>query len=311
MIPFLSKLLNSSPKRRTAACRTAACRSGLGIESLEPRQMLAAADLTIANEVLVEVEPLGVNVHIASTLVVVNSGPVALIANDVHLVGVLSTDQIFGNGDDVELDLDLLDLNLFPGTIANGSISGSVNQEHYQAANYLLIKIDPDDAINEVSENNNLATLALPQLPTLTTSAGQTSGKTNRPIRVDPGITFTDSPSQNFSGGQLRVAVDNDDSDHNILSIKRIKTDTGVLRRKQNELRLGTSVIGTISGGAHTQPLVITFTGAVGVDEVEKIASAVSLRGKKGVTGVRSVEFFVVEPSVVVGFVASKQVALT
>ncbi len=306
MFPTLCALLNPGPKRRKPSVPRA-----LAVESLEPRLLLAAADLTIANESLIEIEPFGANVHIASTLVVVNSGPVGLVANNVHLEGVLSVDQIFGNGDDVELDLDLLDLNLLPGTIANGSISGNVNQEHYAAANYLLIKIDPDDAINEVSENNNLAVLALPQLPTLNTSAGQTVGKTNRAIRVDPGITFSDSPAQSFTGGELRIAVDNDESDHNILSVKRIKTEAGVLRRKQNELRLGTTVIATLDGGTHTQPLVITFTGNVGVDELETIASAVSLRGKKGVSGVRNVQFFVVEPTVVTGFIVEKQVALT
>ena len=305
MFLALNKLFSRNTNRRTAPVR-----QGLTVETLEDRKLLASADLTIANEVIVEVEPAGANVHIAATLAVVNSGPVGLIANNVHLEGVLSTDSIFGNGDDVLLDLDLLDLNLLPGTIANGNISGNVSLEHYQAANYLLIKIDPNDAVSEVSDDNNLAIMTLPGLPTLTTSAGQTVGKTNRAVRVDPGITFSDNIFQNFAGGQLRVSVDNDIGDNNILSIKRMKTDAGVMRRKGNELRMGTSVIATLDGGTNTQPLVITFTSNVNVDELEEIASAVSLRGKKGVPGVRDVEFYVVEPTIVTGFIATKQVAL-
>ncbi len=306
MFRKLCNLLASSARRRT---RTRHQR--IAIESLEPRQLLASADLTLAEQVLVEVEPSGANVHIASTVAEVNSGSVGLVANNVHIEGVLSTDTIFGNGDDVELDLDLLDLNLPPGTIANASISGSVNLEHYEAASFLLIKIDPDDAVSEVSDSNNTVLLFLPQLPTLSPSTGQTAGKTNRAVRVDPGISFTDSLGQNFNGSSLHVAVENDDGDNNILSIKRIKTDSGVLRRKQNELRLGTQVIGNVTGGTNTQPLVITFTATVHVDDVESVASAVSLRGKKGVTGLRNVQFYVAEAQVVTGFIAEKLVSLT
>lgn len=280
------------------------------VESLEPRQLLAAADLTLADEALVSIEPAGVNVHIDSTVRVVNSGTAALFANDVELSAVLSVDSIFGNGDDVELDLDLLDLNLPAGTVANGHLTGTVNQEHYLAAHFLLIKIDPADEVGEVSENNNTAVLALPHLPTLTASPGQTVGKTNRMLRVDPGMTFTDSPSQSFDGGQLRVSIADDLGDHNILSIKRIKTDAGILRRRQNELRLGDEVIGTISGGTNTQPLVISFTGNVHASQIEQTASAVSLKGKKGVTGVRDVEFYIVEPTIVIGFTTTRQVIL-
>jgi len=283
---------------------------GFGIETLELRQLLAA-DLTIANQSLISVEPSGPNVHISASLFVVNTGNLGLVANNVHLEGVLSTDAIFGNADDVFIDLDLLDLNLPPGTVANGSISGNSTLAHYQAANFLLIKIDSNDALNEASELNNIAAISLPELPTLTTTAGQTTGRTNRAVRVDPGIEFTDSASQNFAGGALRVSVKLDAGDHNVLSIKRIRTESGVLRRKQNELRLGKSVIATISGGTNTNPMVITFTGDVGVNEVEAIASAVSLKGKKGVTGVRDVQFFVVEPEVVTGFIATKQVSLS
>ncbi len=306
MFPVLRNLFATRAKRRTPARHSVSA-----IESLEARQVLASADLTMASEVLIEVEPAGGNVHISASALVANEGPVGLVANDVHLLAVLSTDAIFGNGDDVDLDLDLLDLNLLPGTVANASISGNVTREHYDAANYVLIKIDADDAINEEFEANNVGLLTLPQMPTLTTSAGQTAGKTNRPVRVDPGITLTDSFGENYNGGQLRVSVVADAADNNVLSIKRIKTDSGVLRRRQNELRLGNEVIGTIAGGTHTQELVISFTSNVNVDELQQIASAVSLKGKKGVPGVRTVQFYVVEDQIVTGFIAAKQVSLT
>lgn len=304
MFRKLCNLLATPSKRRARRASQA-----LAIESLEPRQLLAA-DLTLDNLSLVEVEPNGANVHIASTLVVVNSGDIGLIANDVHLEGVLSTDAVFGNADDVLLDLDLLDLNLIPGTIANGSISGNVSLAEYQAANFLIIRVDPDDAVNEENELNNQTLLFVPQLPTFDTSPGQTVGKTNRAVRVDPNISFADSPAQPFNGAQLHASVENDAGDDNILSIKRIKTDKGILRRRQNELQLGGEVIGTINGGTNTQPLVITFNANVNVDDVEMVASAVSLRGKKGVAGVRNVQFYVSEATIVTGFIAEKQVVL-
>jgi len=305
MFAFLKNLFAPRVTRRPSPIRR-----GFGIESLESRQLLAA-DLTIASEDLISIEPNGANVHISAQMFVLNAGDQGLIANNVHLEGVLSSDLVFGNADDVLVDLDLLDLNLPAGTVANGNISGNVSLASYQAANFLLIKIDSDTDINEANENNNVALMSLPDLPTLTTSPGQTSGKTNRVVRVDPGIQFTDSASQKFSGGALHVLVDNDVGDNNVLSVKRIRTESGVLRRRQNELRLGSTVIGTIQGGTNSQQLIITFTGDVGRDEIQSIASAVSLKGKKGVTGVRDVQFFVVEPEVVTGFVAVKQVLLT
>ena len=84
-----------------------------------------------------------------------------------------------------------------------------------------------------------------------------------------------------------------------------------MIRRKQNELRLGNEVIGTIVGGTNTQDLVISFNSNTNANEMQKIASAVSLKGKRGVPGVRTVEFYVVEAQVVTGFIASKQVSLT
>ena len=305
--PALRNLFATRTKRRTPAPHPA-----YGIESLEARQVLASADLTMASEVLIEVEPTGANnVHISASALVVNEGPVGLVANNVQLVAVLSTDAIFGNGDDMDFDIDLLDLNLLPGTVANASLSGNVTRDQYAAANYILVKIDANDAISEESDDNNEGLLLLPQMPTFTTSAGQTVGKTNRPVRVDPGITFTDSFGSNFNGGQLRVSVAADSGDNNVLSIKRIKTDLGVIRRKQNELRLGNEVIGTIVGGTNTQDLVISFNSNTNANEMQKIASAVSLKGKRGVPGVRTVEFYVVEAQVVTGFIASKQVSLT
>ncbi len=307
MFPVLRNVFANRLKRRTPAVHPAS-----GVESLEARQVLASADLTMASEVLIEVEPAGANhVHIVASALVVNEGPVALVANDVDLVAVLSTDAIFGNGDDIDFDIDLLDLNLLPGTVANASLTGNVTRDHYDAANYLLIKIDPNSEISEESDDNNVGLLLLPQMPTLTTSIGQTVGKTNRPVRVDPDITFTDSFASNFNDGQLRVSVAGDSGDNNVLSIKRIKTDLGVIRRRQNELRLGNQTIGTIAGGTNTQELVISFSDNINVNEMQKIASAVSLKGKKGVPGVRTVEFYVVESQIVTGFVASKQVSLT
>ena len=306
MFRVLRNLFAAQPKRRVRASTGMAA-----VESLEARQVLASADLTMASEVLIEVEPSGANVHISASALIVNEGPVGLVANNVHLLAVLSTDAIFGNGDDVDLDLDLVDLNLLPGTVANASISGNVTREHYEAANYVLIKIDPNEAISEASDDNNVGLILLPQLPTFTTSAGQTVGKTNKAVRVDPGISFADSFGENFNGGQLRVSVAGDVGDHNELSIKRIKTDGGVLRRRQNQLRQGNQVIGTITGGTNTQELVISFTDNINVNEMETIASAVSLKGKKGVTGVRTVQFYVVEDQIVTGFIATKQVSLT
>lgn len=305
MFRKLYNLFSTPSKRRTRSNSRVAA-----IESLEQRQLLAA-DLTLASLSFVEVEPAGANVHIATTLFIGNSGDLGLIANNVRLEGVLSTDPIFGNADDVLLDLDFVDLNLIAGAAASGSISGNVTLAEYQEANFLLIRVDSDDAVNEDNEGNNGVLTGLPQLPTFNTSGGQTVGKTNRNVRVDPNITFTDTISQDFNGGSMHVSVENDAGDDNILSIKRTRTEAGVIRRKGNELRLGTTVIGTINGGTNTQPLVITFTSTVQADELELVASAVSLKGKKGVTGVRNVQFYVAEAEVVTGFIAEKQVSLT
>lgn len=282
------------------------------IETPEHRQLLAA-DLTIpsANAAILEISPHDATLlNISASFLASNIGDQSAVG-DVTFQAFLSADQIFGNGDDFAAGGNSAGLDLEPAASINRVISGTPAATEYLASNFLLIKVDFSDSIAEGNESNNVVAIPLPRLPFLATSNGQTTGQTKKTVVVDSQITFTDADSNNFNGGALRVSVLDDQADNNILSLAKTKTSSGILRISKGQLRIGKTVIGTVTGGINAEPLIITFTTQTSKSTIQTIAAAITLRGKKGVAGVRTVNFQVFEPTIIAGPVATKLVNLS
>lgn len=305
----LTQLLNvigGVPRRRADPHRAL-----LSIETLEARQ-LPAGDLTIVNGVLADIAVDQANsVNVAASFFVENVGDQTIMADDVVFQAFLSADQVFGNGDDFAAGGNSADLTILAGASVNRVISGTPALSEYLASNFLLIKVDVSDVAAEGNENNNVIAIPLPRLPLIDTSDGQTTGITKKAVVVDPLLTFTDADTLDFNGASLRVSVANDSADNNVLSLKKTKTAAGTLRRVQGELRLGKNVIGSITGGTNAEPLNINFNSHVTAQDIRTIASAITLAGKKGVVGLRTVQFHVVEATVVTGPISTRQVLLS
>lgn len=251
------------------------------------------------------------SVNVAASFDVENVGDQTIMADDVVFQAFLSADQVFGNGDDFAAGGNSADLTILAGASVNRAISGTPTLPEYLASNFQLIKVDFSDVAAEGNENNNVIAIPLPRLPLIDTSDGQTTGKTKKAVVVDPLLTFTDADTQDFNGASLWVSVANDSADNNVLSLKKTKTAAGTLRRVQGELRLGKNVIGSINGGINAEPLIINFNSHVTAQDVRTIASAITLAGKKGVVGLRTVQFHVVEATVVTGPISTRQVLLS
>lgn len=307
MLPaLLLKLIGSPPRRRMRPIR-----ASLNPETLEARQLLAG-DLTILNGALTEVSVDQFNaINVIANFTVANIGDQDISADNVVFQAFVSADQVFGNGDDFVVGGNSANVNLVASASVNRVISGTSNLSDYQASNFLLIKVDYANTVVEGDETNNVIAIPLPHLPLVDTSDGQTAGATNKVIVVDPLLTVSDADTQNFNGGSLRVSVANDQGDNNILAVKKTKTPAGTLRRVKDELRVGKTVIGTVTGGTGAQPLLIHFNTHVTAQDIQEIARVITLRGKKGVTGPRTVQFQVIEPTIVSGPISTKVVNLS
>lgn len=80
------------------------------------------------------------------------------------------------------------------------------------------------------------------------------------PTRIGPVVTLGDVDSANFDGGSLRLELTSGGEAADRLSIRNQGTGTGQIGFDGTTLTYGGAVIGTVTGGDGTDPLVVTFT---------------------------------------------------
>jgi len=80
-------------------------------------------------------------------------------------------------------------------------------------------------------------------------------------LGIDGSATITDLDSDNFSGGQLTVAITTNATNSDRLGIRNSGTATGQIGVSSNGVTYGGTPIGTFSGGEGSSPLVITLSG--------------------------------------------------
>jgi hypothetical protein len=90
-------------------------------------------------------------------------------------------------------------------------------------------------------------------------------------IPIGSSATITDVDSPNFSQGVLRINLKSGGSSDDRLRIRTQGTGAGQINVQGNQVRTGTVVLGTFTGGVGTTPLVVTLTGQATAYRVQLI----------------------------------------
>lgn len=285
------------PVRRRSRTHAGHC-----LEALESRELLAA-DAALTAIVLNSVD----SDSLSYTVTIGNVGDAAMNANDVTLQGYLSEDDVLDGGD-IPASGYGVDINLLANLALLTTKSSTYTLENYNSHAYLIVTLDPSNNLGQNTANNTIA-IALPPLPGVTVENTVTVGKVGKTIIVDPAISYFGS--SNADGSVITVDVVGNSPELDVLSLKKRKTDDGVLKRKGDTLKLGKNVIGTITGGTEGEDLVITLTAeGVNAKRMQEIMSSVTLKGAKKTPGLRAVGFQITQPTQVEGVRTPKGISL-
>jgi hypothetical protein len=94
--------------------------------------------------------------------------------------------------------------------------------------------------------------------------------------------TVSDVDSPNFSGGQLRVSFISGGVGSDRFAIRSQGTEPGQINVQGNQVRFGTLVIGTFTGGVGTAPLVVSLQGAATPARVQALLRSITFRNVNG-----------------------------
>lgn len=141
--------------------------------------------------------------------------------------------------------------------------------------------------------------LPVPIAPTLTVPGSPLSGAGRAPVAVGSGATMIDNDSPNFSSGKLTIQIVSGAQSTDKLTIHKVGKKTGQLNLLNSNVRLGKTVIGTVSGGTNGSPLVIRFTSNVTPSTVQTVLQNIELRPSKSklLAGTRTIEFVATDPT--------------
>ena len=126
--------------------------TGVNFRSLtDDEDPLKCKDLTISDLKITS----RTNDRIDYRYTIMNEGADTIKAATVLLKGLLSDDEVHGNAGDVDAGSSSLIVNLTPGETMSGTLGVDIAIDE-SVHNFLLLKIDPDDAFkNECDEQNN------------------------------------------------------------------------------------------------------------------------------------------------------------
>ena len=244
----------------------------------------------------------------------VNVVPVAV--NDLYFVdqnGSLNVGA--GTGvlsNDVDLDGDTLNAVLVT-LPQNGSVVLNANGSFTYTPDVGFSGVDTFSYLaNDGTGNSNTATVtltvdAVATPPVIVTSQGSTTTPGRRVI-LDPAVDLIDADSPNFSGGHLDVVIQSGAGRRDQLSYKRGGANRGAVNMRRNELRVGKTVIGTISGGKRGTPLRIDFNSNASQELVEQAMQALTFRGTRSQPGTRVVSLQITDNTNLQSNLATKNV---
>ncbi len=152
-----------------------------------------------------------------------------------------------------------------------------------------------------------------PVAPVLTIPASVTGPTKGKPVIIGGGATLSDPDSPNYSGGKLTIQITGGGTSNDKLTLTKEGTQTGQVNLSgKTKLRLGRTVIGSISGGTGGSPLVIQFTSNVSPAAVQSVLQRVTLRGAHGKLppGTRTIQFTATDPTHLTSDPQSRQVII-
>ncbi|WP_437202758.1 zinc-dependent metalloprotease family protein [Planctomicrobium sp. SH664] len=142
-------------------------------------------------------------------------------------------------------------------TLTTLTLAANLNQGEYQ----LIITSDGSyGSVGQysVTATANATTIGAPVLGKFDTTIKYTEGAIA--LRLDTDATVVDKDSKHFGGGYLVAAITSGGETADVLSIRTEGTRNGQINVHGNQVRHGSNVIGTFTGGVGTTPLTVTFT---------------------------------------------------
>ncbi|MDB5385400.1 MAG: hypothetical protein JWM11_1046 [Planctomycetaceae bacterium] len=148
--------------------------------------------------------------------------------------------------------------------------------------------------------------------PTLTLPGTTLTSPKGAAVLVGSGATIADPDSLNFNQGRLTIQITSGSHSTDILTLHSVGTKTGQVNLSGSNVRLGKTVIGHLTGGTGSSPLVIQFSSSVTLGTVQSVLQNVTLKAKSGklAKGTRSISFVVRDPSQLSSSPESRQVTV-
>ncbi len=159
----------------------------------------------------------------------------------------------------------------------------------------------------------SIQVLPPPVAPVLTVPATVTGPVKGKPVIIGSGATVSDPDSPNYSSGSLTIQITAGGTSNDKLTLTKVGTTTGqVTVTAKTKLRLGKTVIGSLSGGTNGSPLVIQFTSTVSPAAVQSVLQRVTLKGARGKLppGTRTIQFTVTDPTHLTSTPQSREVVV-
>ncbi|MDB5335528.1 MAG: hypothetical protein JWN70_1147 [Planctomycetaceae bacterium] len=151
-----------------------------------------------------------------------------------------------------------------------------------------------------------------PVAPVLTVPAAVTGPAKGKPVIIGAGATLSDPDSPNYSGGKLTIQITSVGTSNDKLTLTKLGTKTGQVNLSGTKVRLGKTVIGSLSGGTNGSPLVIQFSSNVSLAAVQSVLQRVTLKGAHGKLppGTRTIQFTATDPTHLTSEPQSRQVVI-
>ena len=152
-----------------------------------------------------------------------------------------------------------------------------------------------------------------PVAPVLTVPATITGPAKGKLVIIGAGATVSDPDSPNYSSGRLTIQITAGGTSNDKLTLTKVGTKTGQVNLSaKTKLRLGRTVIGSLSGGTNGSPLVIQFTSNVSPSTVQSVLQRVTLKGARGKLppGTRIIQFTTTDPTHLTSTPQSREVVV-
>jgi len=173
---------------------------------------------------------------------------------------------------------------------------------------------------NDGIADGNIATVTLTvdaqgEAPIVTTTSGNRTTRGRRKLVLDPGANVTDADSTNFGGGRIRVEITSGQGStpgrRDQVTFLRGGARRGRVNIRRGELRVGTVVVGSYTGGLNGAPLQIELNSNATIERVRTVLQNIIFRGTNRSGGPRIVSIQVTDDTGNLSNVATKTVDVT